>query len=350
MPPAPGSRFLLAFISSVPAAADTLTDLSSSRYQGGGRDPCAQSGALVGGAEARRRRCRAAAAGWLKGVPFEGVNLLRDVDEVVIASSGKGPNPAEHHRHRGGRPFQSWPRSGGVTPPRRVCHDVPLLIGGETEGEHRGRPAGCRHGGDQRSRPRFAPPSTGAAARARSIAALNDRITSLRQRYDIWGLGDRVPDGIRGWPIPEAQVLQSIDRFQFGMQLANGVELERGTPPPLIPKDAGEAGRRPRSDRRAVEGAGNVPADRFDVPASRKAELWNWLTSPCPTEAELQKAIEARTGVVYRPCCHRWRRPGHSVIAVDRRSLPIRVPTSRRKPFRVEAAAAQLRCHLLQLP
>jgi hypothetical protein len=54
-------------------------------------------------------------------------------------------------------------------------------------------------------------------------AALIGRIASLRERYDVWGVGER-PDGFAA-PMPEAKALESIDRFQFGLQFASGLDL-----------------------------------------------------------------------------------------------------------------------------
>jgi hypothetical protein len=94
-----------------------------------------------------------------------------------------------------------------------------------------GDPALVRDAIDQRSAHR----SAQSGGKSRIDAVLNDRITSLRQRYDVWGLGEQGAGFVA--PMGEAKVLESadlldsidllkcIDRFQFGMQLASGLEL-----------------------------------------------------------------------------------------------------------------------------
>jgi hypothetical protein len=160
-------------------------------------------------------QAQTAAAGWLKAVPLDGIDLLRDIDEILIASSAKAQSPSSLIVVTGR--FDVARLTEGAT----RYHGVPLLAG-ETETDNVvalldsgialiGDPARVRAAIDQRG------------GKNRIDAALNDRITSLRQRYDIWGLGER-PEGFVP-PIPEVKVVESIERFQFGMQMANGLEL-----------------------------------------------------------------------------------------------------------------------------
>jgi hypothetical protein len=81
---------------------------------------------------------------------------------------------------------------------------------------------------------------------------LNDRIASLRQRYDVWGLGEQ-PEGFAA-PVPEAKAVESIDRFQFGIELSSGLELgaEIHT---RSPPDAEKLQRGARHDGRHVQGS-----------------------------------------------------------------------------------------------
>jgi hypothetical protein len=209
------ARCLLPFLllRAVPAAADTLTDLfpPDTKVVFGIR---VHNLALSSVAQSFAAQAKAAAASWLKAVPLDGIDLLRDIDEVLIASTGKGQNPPSIIVVTGRFDMAR------LTEGAKRYHGVPLLTG-ETETDSAvallengtavlGDAALVRAAIDQRGKIRIDP-------------ALNDRITSLRQRYDIWGLGERA-EGLVA-PVPEAKLLESIDRFQFGMQLASGLEL-----------------------------------------------------------------------------------------------------------------------------
>ncbi|MEI9975624.1 MAG: hypothetical protein WDO73_28305 [Ignavibacteriota bacterium] len=159
-------------------------------------------------------QAQAAAAGWLKAIPLHEIDLLRDIDEVLIASSGKGKTPASilvvtgrfdaAHLAEGAERYHGVPLvRGGASNSAVAVLDNATMIVGEI--------ALVQAAIDQR------------VVKNRIDAALNDRITSMRQRYDIWGLGEP-SEGIAS-AIPEAKMLESIDRFQFGMQLASGLEL-----------------------------------------------------------------------------------------------------------------------------
>jgi hypothetical protein len=198
----------------VPAAADTLTDLlpPDTKVVFGIR---VHNLAISSVAQTFAVQAQAAAAGWLQAVPLHRIDFLRDIDEILIASTGKAPNPPSLAVVTGR--FNVASLAEGA----RRYHDVPLLVGEkETDSVFAlldtgtaliGNPALVRAAIDQRG------------GENRIDPALNDRITSLRQRYDIWGLGER-PQGFVA-PIFEVEVVESIDRFQFGMQLASGLEL-----------------------------------------------------------------------------------------------------------------------------
>jgi hypothetical protein len=205
---------VLLVLRAIPAAADTLTDLfpPDTKVVFGIR---VHNLALSSVVQSLAAQAQAAAAGWLKAVPLGGVDLLRDIDEVLIATSGKGQNPPAIIVVTGR--FDVARLAGGA----KRYHDVPLWTGEkETDSVVAlldgataviGDPALVRAAIDQRG------------GKGRIDAALNDRITSLRQRYDVWGLGEQA-EGIAA-PVPEAEVLQAIDRFQFGIQLASGLEI-----------------------------------------------------------------------------------------------------------------------------
>jgi hypothetical protein len=208
---------LLTF-SAIPAAADTLTDLlpPDTKVVLGIR---VRNLAISSVAQTFAAQAQTAAGVWLKAVPLDGIDFLRDIDEVLIASPGKGPTPPAIVVVTGR--FDVARLAAGA----KRYRGVPLLTGEkETDSVVAllddgmgliGDPALVRAAIDQRG------------GKGRIDSALNDRITSLRQRYDIWGLGE-LPAGFVP-PMPEAKMLEStlesIDRFQFGMQLASGLEL-----------------------------------------------------------------------------------------------------------------------------
>jgi hypothetical protein len=207
---------LLFSFRAIPAAADTLTEFfpPDTKVVFGVR---VHNLAVSTLAQSFKSQVQAMAGqvAWLKAFPLDGFDLLRDIDEVLLASAGEGPNPASIIVVTGR--FDLTRLAEGAT----RYHGVAVL-GGKAETDSLvalldgstallGTPGLVRAAIDQRgSKPRIP-------------AALNDRITSLRQRYDIWGLGERAA-GFAA-PTPAAQALESIDRFQFGMQLSSGLEL-----------------------------------------------------------------------------------------------------------------------------
>jgi len=205
---------LLLSVRTVPAAAGTLTDffppdtkvVFGIRVHNLAASPVARS---------LQAQAQAATAGWLKAFPLNGFDLLRDIDEVMLASSGKGQNPPSIMVVTGR--FDVVRLGEGA----RQYHDVPLL-GGEkaTDSVVALLDGGTALIGDQALVRAAIDRREG---QAKIDSALHDRITSLRQRYDIWGLGEQ-PEGFVA-PTPEAKGLESIDRFQFGMQLSTGLEL-----------------------------------------------------------------------------------------------------------------------------
>jgi hypothetical protein len=207
---------LLLFLRAIPAAADTLTEFfpPDTRVVFGVH---VHNLAVSTLAQSFKSQAQAMAGqvAWLKAFPLDGFDLLRDIDEVLLASAGERPNPPSiivvTGRFDVARLAEGASRYHGVA-----------LLGGKAETDGLialldgstallGTPGLVRAAIDQRGgKPRIA-------------AALHDRITSLRQCYDVWGLGERA-EGFAA-PTPAAQALESIDRFQFGIQLASGLEL-----------------------------------------------------------------------------------------------------------------------------
>jgi len=278
---------LLLAIRAVPAFADTLTDLlpPDTKVVLGIR---VHNLAVSSVARSIAAQLQSAAGGWLKAVPLGGVDFLRDIDEVVIASPGKRPTPPAiivvTGRFDVARLSQRAKR----------YHGVPL-VSGEKETDSAvaflddgtvliGDPALVRAAIDRWLGSR----SLERGGKSSIDSSFNDRITSLRQRYDIWGLGE-LPAGFVA-PMPEAKVLESIDRFQFGMQLASGLELAAEIHP-RSPDDAGKLSTALELMATLLNGQGTSGAARFDVQETGGTLK---LAVSIPDE-ELKKAIEDET-------------------------------------------------------
>ena len=67
------------------------------------------------------------------------------------------------------------------------------------------------------------PQSTGADRAPALDGALAARVQSLRERFDMWGTGER-PEGFVS-PTGKNEQLDSIDRFEFGVRISKGFEL-----------------------------------------------------------------------------------------------------------------------------
>ena len=279
------ARCLLPFLlvlPAVPAPADAVTDLlpPDAHVVFGVR---VHNLAISSIAQSFAAQAHAAAAGWLKAVPLNGIDFLRDIDEVILASSGKGQTPPSLVVVTGH--FDSAQLIGSA---KHYYHDVPLLscdtdtacVALLDRGTALlGDPNLVRGAIDQRG------------SRNRIDSSLNDRITSLRQRYDIWGLGDRL-EGF-GAPLPEAKVAQSIDHFQFGVQLASGLELgaeilARST------EDAEKLNSVFRMIAAMVKGQSTASGAKFDLQADGGTLRLNVFIP----ESELKKVMETQAAAL----------------------------------------------------
>jgi len=277
------ARYLFPVVLILPsfsADADSLTDLlpPETKVVFGIR---VHNLAISSNAQAFAAHAQSAAGAWLKTVPLDGIDFLRDIDEVLIAASGKGKTPPAIAIVTG---RFDLPHLAGRA--KRYYHAVPLL---ESEAASDalvglldsgriilGEPNLVRAAIDQR------------AGKTRIDADLNDRITSLRQRYDIWGIGDRV-EGLP-LPVPEGKVLESVDRFQFGMQMASGLELTAEIHVSSA-EDAGELTAAFRTLAAMIKGQTSASAVKFDL----QADGGNFRLDVYIPEAELKKSIEAGT-------------------------------------------------------
>jgi hypothetical protein len=115
--------------------------------------------------------------------------------------------------------------------------------------------------------------------------ALLARVASLRERFDIWGTGER-PQGFVA-PGGQSEELGSIDRFEFGIRITHGLEL------------GGEIHARSQKDVEKLAGSlalfqmmakAQSNTAKFDV----KVEENTLRISLAVSEEELKKAIAAQ--------------------------------------------------------
>jgi hypothetical protein len=278
---------LLLAVRAVPAADATLTDLfpAGTKVVFGinvrkvAASPLAQAGLTQAKAQVQ---AQAAAADWLKIASLAGFDPLRDIDEVLLATNGEGPNPPSlivatgrfdvARLAQGARRYLDVPLLGGDNPTDAV---VALL-----------NPSTALAG----DRPTVLATLDHLGNGAQIDPALAQRIAAARARYDIWGLGDR-PEGFVA-PAPQASGLESIDRFQFGVSLSHGLELGAEVHA-RSPKDAEQIGAMLGMLQAMVKAkqptAGSA---KFDV----HAEDGTFQLAMTIPEAELLKAVRMQTG------------------------------------------------------
>ncbi len=156
-----------------------------------------------------------AGSDWMSIAATIGFDPLKDIDEILIASTADGQNAPALLVVRGR--FDVTRLSAGA----KRYRGVPLLSG--TKGATSMialLDASTAIAGDV--------PTVEAAIDRRGrggriSAALAEQVEALRARYDIWGTG-QVPPGALP-PAGQAPGLDSVDRFQFGLLLSHGIEV-----------------------------------------------------------------------------------------------------------------------------
>ena len=155
-----------------------------------------------------------AGAKWTAVSPFPGFDPLKDLDEVVIATTLEGDHPPTLFICRGRFPVEEIEKGAhryrGV-PIRQVENgdaiaviDAGTIVAGDLKQVHA---ALDRH-----------------AAHAAGLSpALARRVDQLSGRYAIWGAGT-VPQSFHP-PAGGPDGLASLDRFDFGIALTHGLEL-----------------------------------------------------------------------------------------------------------------------------
>jgi hypothetical protein len=162
------------------------------------------------------------ASEWQKIVSLAGFDPIKDIEEVLIASTGAGGQGQT-------APMLLIARGTfnleGFAAHSRPYHGVPVLEGGAgSTGVVAMLDASTAIMGELRE-VHAAIDRRGAGAPL--DAALAATIASLRGKYDIWGLGDKPSSLIPAAAKPDGvdSGLDSIDHFQFGISLTHGLEL-----------------------------------------------------------------------------------------------------------------------------
>jgi len=151
----------------------------------------------------------------LAQTPLAGFDPLKDLDEVLIASSGKGNNPPALAVLRGRFDVERLGRSA------TRYRDVLVVEGAKgQDGVLALLDSSTALAGDA-ALVRAAIDRRGQGAETGSDWA--ERIEALRSHYTIWGIGE----GLEGLPDTPGQPggLDSLDRFAFGAAFTHGLEL-----------------------------------------------------------------------------------------------------------------------------
>lgn len=146
-------------------------------------------------------------AGKIPALELGGVDLLKDVDEAVIATSGAGQNPPCLVVLTG-RFHAKAPTSYHDVPVVQVPQHADQILAILDESTALAGDLGLVHGAiDRRGK------GTSAAGE------LLGRIGDMSGRYDVWGVGDHLPKSA------QAGQLDSVDGFSFGAAFRNGLDV-----------------------------------------------------------------------------------------------------------------------------
>ncbi|MCU1238293.1 MAG: hypothetical protein JWP63_6260 [Candidatus Solibacter sp.] len=215
---------------------------------------------------------------WLKLATFTGFDPLHDIDEVLLTSAADKENAPALLVLRGRFNVEK------LTEGAKLYHGVPLRTTTDKGATSvfgvldattalAGDGPLVRAAIDRRGQP---------AVYDRSLV---ERVASLRERFDLWGTGER-PQGFIA-PGGQNEQLNSIDRFEFGIRITNGLEL------------GAEVHARSSKDTEKLAASlgllqmmakAQSNSAKFDV----KVEDNTLKLSFAISEAELKKAIEAQ--------------------------------------------------------
>jgi hypothetical protein len=150
---------------------------------------------------------RGVSSQYLNGMPLDGLDLAKDLDDLTIASTGDGEKAPALLVLRGRFPG-GLVRPGIQQPDPKQPNSAYALLDPNT-----------LIGGD------LALVRTAMNGRMKSplSPALAERIAALEGRYDLWAVGE-VPKGIHT-ATTQSPEIEAIDRFEFGVSLRSGLDL-----------------------------------------------------------------------------------------------------------------------------
>jgi hypothetical protein len=157
---------------------------------------------------------RTKSAAILTQTPLAGFDPLKDLDEILFATSGKGEKPPAIAVLLGRFPVEQLGQDA------RRYREVPILQSPkqpqgalaliDSSTAIAGPAADVRAAIDRR------------AEATSGLTALMSRVDTLRSRYSIWGFGDGIETAARG---KRPGDFSSIDRFEFGVALDRGLRI-----------------------------------------------------------------------------------------------------------------------------
>ena len=219
-------------------------------------------------------------AEWMKLVAITGFDPLHDIDEVLIFSSADSEKAAALMAVRGRfnleRMGAGAKRYKGIALVGEGAGGKSVLALLDATTAVAGEPAAVRAAIDRRGH--------GAPLDAKLAA----RVQALAGRFDIWGTGER-PEGFVA-PTGKREDLDSIDRFEFGVRVSNGLALAAEIHA-RSPKDA-EKLAASVAMLQAMMSAQQPAAPKFDV----QVKDGTIKLSLAISEDDLKKAIAAQRG------------------------------------------------------
>ena len=219
-------------------------------------------------------------AEWMKLVAITGFDPLHDIDEVLIFSSADSEKAAALMAVRGRfnleRMGAGAKRYKGIALVGEGAGGKSVLALLDATTAVAGEPAAVRAAIDRRGH--------GAPLDAKLAA----RVQALAGRFDIWGTGER-PEGFVA-PTGKREDLDSIDRFEFGVRVSNGLAFAaeiHARSPKDAEKLAGSV-----AMLQAMMSAQQPAAPKFDV----QVKDGTIKLSLAISEDDLKKAIAAQRG------------------------------------------------------
>lgn len=262
---------------------------------------------------------------WGKMIAASGFDPLHDLDEVLVASTGAGKKAPTLIVARGTFDVAK------LTPNAEDYHGVPLVVSKAKQAEGvfgfldgttalAGDPEMVKAAIDRRSEP------------AHLDSALAAQVAEYRDRYEVWAVVNRT-EGLAGYMPPTdgpASALNSVDHFQFGMSLKQGLELAAAVHARTA-KDAEQLAATLQFLEAMSKASqpGGAPGPKF----SFKNEDGTLKVSLAISEDELKKAIEnqKKAGMLFARKAMQTH-PAEAAVAAPVQAAPIPEPIAIARP------------------